>query len=651
METERIVAAMRAVLWAREHWALVLAVDVALFAALYGAVRLAAAGLGRLADRGRLGWVFSLARLYRYALPYQMLVLLCLFTMAAYSACYMGRLALVRPLFDGVFLSQAGSDSWDVLKRLAVICLALAIPLGLLDYAQEFLQKWVMIRSMIDLRRDLCRHMLGLSLKFFHDRKAGDLISRVTNDVSVVQGAMTALFGDLVLQPMMVVVGIGIAAWYSWQLAVGMFVLLPLIVLPVYALGKKMKVSKRKTLDRLGEMTETMNQMFGGIRVVKAFRLESRMLAQFDERCREFVRRHMSLVRAKALSSGFLELAQSAGIAGLVVVGGWLVINRKFGLTGGSFAGFVLAWVAVNRELKTISKTFNILQESVAACDRVFELLDTHAEVEDVGDAVECPPIARGIEFKGVGFAYRDEPVLKDVSISIRQGEVIAIVGPTGAGKSTLLDLMARYYDPTEGAIEVDGVDLRRMARPSLLSRLAIVSQDTFLFHTTIEENIRYGRPQATMEEVRAAAQAANIDDFIVTLPEGYGSIVGERGAKLSGGQRQRIAIARAILRDPQVLLLDEATSALDSESEQAVQAALNRLMEGRTVLVIAHRLSTVQHANRILVLEKGMVVEIGTHAELLDRMGLYSKLYHLQFRETATRQYRAVDTSKISDV
>jgi len=642
VETERFLAAVRVARWVRENWAIVLASDLALFAGLLAGLRFVATwAVPRLRARGSVRGLFALARLYGYAMPYQWLVLACLLVMGTYSACYMGRLALVRPLFDGVFLSHAAEASWSQLVRLSLICLALSLPLGALDYGQEFLQRYIMVRSTVDLRRDVCEHMLGLSLRFYHDRKAGDIISRVTNDVSIVMGAVTALFGDLILQPMMAVVGITIAAYYSWQLSLALLIVLPAVVWPVYSLGNKMRRSKRKTLDRLGDLTESMNQMFGGIRVVKAFRLESRMMGQFDQKCREFVRKHMGLVRAKAMTAGFLELAQSAGIAILVVLGGYLVVHHKFGLTGGSFAGFVLAWVAVNRQIQVIAKTINVLQESIAACDRVFELLDTHAEVEDAPDAIDCPPFERGLEFKGVGFAYRDEPVLADLNATIRPGEVVAIVGPTGSGKSTLLDLVARYYDPLSGAIEVDGVDIRRVKRSSLLSLVAIVAQDTFLFHASIEDNIRYGRAEATHEEVREAARAANIDEFIMTLPETYGSVVGERGAKLSGGQRQRISIARALLRNPRILLLDEATSALDSESEQAVQAALNRLMEGRTTLVIAHRLSTVQHASRILVLDKGRIVESGTHDELLGKMGLYSKLYHLQFRETSTRQHR----------
>jgi subfamily B ATP-binding cassette protein MsbA len=346
--------------------------------------------------------------------------------------------------------------------------------------------------------------------------------------------------------------------------------------------------------------------------------------------------RYLHVVKAKALSSGVQEFLQSATLTILVVGGLWVLCTGWLRLTQAEFIAFLICCASLNRPVKMLTKAWNTLQESLAGCERIFELLEVPPEIVDAPDAVDLPPLRDSIRFRNVSFAYNEEPVLRSVDVEIRKGQVVAIVGPSGAGKSTFLDLLCRFYDPTSGSVEFDGLDIRRVRRDSLLSRVAVVSQENFLFNDTIAENIRYGRPGAADADVEAAARAANIHDLIASLPEGYKSTAGERGAKLSGGERQRIAIARAILRDPALLLLDEATSALDSQNEKLVQGALDKLMRegGRTTFVVAHRLSTIQNADLILVIEKGALVESGSHAELMAKDGLYTRLHRAQFGE-----------------
>jgi subfamily B ATP-binding cassette protein MsbA len=342
----------------------------------------------------------------------------------------------------------------------------------------------------------------------------------------------------------------------------------------------------------------------------------------------------MRVVRAKAFSRSLIELMYIWGTGLLMLLGSYLAINGMWGLTWGRVIAFMAALAFAYKPAKTLVRAFNTVQESLAGCERVFHLLDIEPQIQDAPDAVTLDRIRKGIRFKGVWFAYDTEPVLKDINLEVQKGEIIAIVGRSGAGKSTLCDLILRFYDPTEGCIYIDDFDVRQISRESLFKHIAVVTQDPFLFNTTIKENIRYGKRDATDDEVVVAARAANIHDFIATLENGYDTVVGERGVTLSGGEKQRVTIARAIIKDAAILILDEATSSLDSESEQAVQTALGNLMAGKTTFVIAHRLSTVQHADKIVVLAGGKIAEIGTHSELLTRDGIYKRLYDMQFVE-----------------
>ena len=393
-----------------------------------------------------------------------------------------------------------------------------------------------------------------------------------------------------------------------------------------------MRRKRKKSLEALGDMTGTMIQTFGGIKVVKAFNTEAAQVAEFKAHNESYFRKLMAALRRKGLGENLNLLMM--GLAGAVILVGGSKMLQSGALTAGQLANFALAVAMINSSVRELSKSYNRLVEASTGCERVFELLDQPRDTEhDTGE--ELPKVS-SVEFAGVTFSYDTVHVLDGISFSVRPGSVIAVVGRSGAGKTTLLDLLCRFYDPVKGEIRVSGTDLRKVRRSSLLAHVAVVTQETFLFNTTIGENIRYGRRNAAPAEVESAARSAHIHDFIAGLEKGYDTPVGERGAKLSGGQKQRIAIARAILRDPSILILDEATSALDSESEQAVQAALQNLLrsEHRITFVIAHRLSTIKNADRILVLDGGRLAEEGRHEDLLAKGGVYASLYKTQFTE-----------------
>jgi len=515
---------------------------------------------------------------------------------------------------------------------IAVIGALLGIVGAASTYGYLVIGRWVQFRVLNDIRIEVYRHLLTLSLKFFQRQRGGDLLSRLTNDLLLTERILNFIIVEMMNHPARILVGLVTLLLTSWKLTLVTVVLLPLFVLPLFQLGRRVFRAAKKRQVKQADVTEAMMQTFSGIRVIQAFQMEEEETDRFEEKNEEFLRKAVRVEGAKATARGLMELLYSLTVAGMVLVGGFLILDGAVSL--GRMMAFFAVIGFLYPSFKSLSKVFNQIQECLAGTERVFQLFEERAEVTDRPGAAVLPRPRSSIAFDAVEFAYDAEPVLRGVSFEVPVGKIVAVVGPSGAGKSTMLDLVARFYDPTAGRVLVDGADVRAFSRESLLAHLAVVTQDPFLFNTTVRENIRFAKPDATQPEIEAATRAADIHDFILTLPEGYETNVGERGALLSGGQRQRITIARAILRNPAILLLDEATSSLDTESEAQVQKALRSLMVGRTTFVIAHRLSTVQDADWILVLDRGRLVEEGTHETLLQRRGVYSNLYQIQFSE-----------------
>lgn len=528
---------------------------------------------------------------------------------------------------------QTEDRIFPILIAFAVLGTVLALVIATSNFGREYLANSIVVHVIADMRADLFRHLSQLSLPYFHRKRSGELISRVTNDVGSLQMALRYIFGEVLQHPLTIVSSLVMAFVASPALTFISLPFLPLMFVPMLRSGRKVKKHGRGTLARLGEVTEVMSQLLSGIRVVKAFNMEAAQEAEFRAKTAGFIRANLKMLRAKVMSRSVLEGIYNLLAAVLLAFGGWLLVNRFFQLNLGDFAVFLSAIAMMYQPLKALTKAYNTMAESLAGGERVLEVLQEKPTVPDKPGAPAFARLAEGIEFRGVSYRYGvDQPwVLQDVDFSAKKGSTVALVGPSGAGKSTLLDLLARFYDPSRGAILLDGVDLRDGTHASLLAQTAIVGQDAFLFHTSIYENILYGRPDASREDVEQAARAAAIHDEILQFPEGYETVIGDRGAKLSGGQRQRLTIARALLKDAEILILDEATSALDSESERRVQAALENLMRGRTTFVIAHRLSTIQHADCILVLDRGRIVEMGSHVELQRAGGLYARLLEMQ--------------------
>ncbi len=534
----------------------------------------------------------------------------------------------------------SGSQSEALLRICAIILIAFLLK-NLFDYLRAYSLAYVEQGVIKDLRDGLYSHIHQLSLGYFTNERTGNLISRVTNDVNVLQGSVAASFLNLIREPLLIIVFVGIAVYISWQLTLLSFVVFPFSLLIISRIGIKLHKESGVVQEKIADITSVLQETISGVKVVKAFGMEEFENRKFARETRDYFRQVLKIARIRNLASPTTEFLSVA--AGVVIIwfGGRQVLGGQ-GLTPAEFIGFLLVVFQLMPPVKELSSVVNRFQESSAAGERVFEILDTQPKIRNAPDAIRIRDFRDQIEFRGVSFSY-DEflsqkemngvPVLKNLNLCVRKGEVLAIVGPSGGGKTTLVDLLPRFYDPTDGQIFLDGIDLRKLEIKSLRDQIGIVAQETILFNDSIRNNIAYGLDDCSMDRIVAAAQAANAHEFIQEMPLEYDTFVGERGTKLSGGQRQRISIARALLKNPPIMIFDEATSSLDSESEILVQQAIERLMKNRTTFVIAHRLSTIRNADRIIVIDDGEIIQEGRHADLIkEQSGLYRKLYDMQF-------------------
>jgi subfamily B ATP-binding cassette protein MsbA len=526
------------------------------------------------------------------------------------------------------------ADRFNVIRRLGLIILVLFLLKGLADYGRGYYTVVVEQGVVKDIRDDLFRHVSDLSLSYFHQRRSGQIISRFTNDVNLVRGAVTEGLASLVKEGLLVVVYLSIAVFLSWRLALMCLAAIALYSGIITLIGWRLRKRSHRIQERMADLTSDLQETVTGIRIVKAFAMEATEIAKFARHTADYVTAVLRFEKLGMIGPPLVEvLGAVVALPVLLFFGGHEIFVAKT-LTPARLILFVGAALSLMQPIKRLSQVNSTMQQGVAAAERIFRMMDTRPEVQELPEAREVCCLKQAIRFKAVAFAYGEgHNALEDINLEVKAGEVVALVGPSGGGKSTLVDLIPRFYDPTSGCVEMDGVDLKRLKLGSLRRLIGMVTQETILFNTTVRENIAYGKPEAGMEEIIAAASAANAHGFISEMPEGYETMIGERGAKLSGGERHRLAIARAILKNPPILIFDEATSALDSESEKLVQEAIDRLLSGRTVIVIAHRLSTVAKADRIVVLEGGRIVEEGKHEELIQREGsLYKKLYEMQF-------------------
>jgi len=564
---------------------------------------------------------------------------------------------IVGDLFNTAFGAQGGTGLGGILRgadgaqataltatpadlnRIGLVLAAVFLAQAGFNFLRVFQLGYVGEAVVADLRKQLFEHLMGLSLRFFEERKTGEITSRLTSDIATVQAAVSQAVAQFINQGISLVGGVIVLFFISTQLTLVMLVILPPVIIATAVFGRRLRRISTAFQDEVAEANARAEEALVGIRIVQSFTAErseaARYGAAIDTAFGSAVRR----ARLRAIFVPTVILAMFSGIGVVLWYGGQQALAGT--LAPGTLITFLLLTVIVAGSIGTFAGLYSQIQEAIGASRRIFEILDTDADLPEPAAPVELTAVRGEVRFEGVRFRYGDRGdawVLDGIDLGARPGEVVALVGPSGAGKSTLVTLISRFHDPVEGRITLDGVDLRDLDPRALRGHVGVVPQETLLFSGTIADNVRYARPDAGDAEVVAAAEAANADGFVRAFPDGYATIVGERGVKLSGGQRQRIAIARALLKDPRILVLDEATSSLDSESEALVQVALDHLMRGRTTFVIAHRLSTVLNADRIVVLDQGRVVQTGRHAELLAAGGLYADLYERQFRDAEDR-------------
>lgn len=529
--------------------------------------------------------------------------------------------------------------SGDKTHSLLKICLLVLIAFFLknvFNYLQAYFMTYVEYGAMNDLRDVAYKHLHQLPMSFFKKERVGNLISRFTNDVAIVQASITATFLNLIREPLTIIVFLIIAVSISWQLTLISLIVLPFTMLIIYWIGLKLRKQSGRIQAKLADITSILQETISGVKIVKSFTMEEYENKKFFRETRNYLKLILKIVRVRNLSSPLTEFLSVIIGVFIIYYGGVLVLEQKT-LKASEFLGFLFAIFQLMPPIKELSSVNNRIQESSAAGDRIFEILDTKPNIIDHEHSVELQKFEKNIVFDKVFFQYDDaiEPVLQNISFTVEKGEILALVGPSGGGKSTLVDLIPRFYDPTSGNIFIDGINIKDIKIHSLRKLMGIVTQETFLFNESIRNNIAYGLDNCPLEKIIEAAKTANAHNFILKTPDGYNTVIGERGVKLSGGQRQRLSIARAILKNPDIMIFDEATSALDNESEILVQEAIERMMINRTTFVIAHRLSTIRNATRILVLDKGRIIQMGKHEDLIeDENGLYRRFYEMQFRD-----------------
>ncbi|MGA3104724.1 MAG: ABC transporter ATP-binding protein [Terriglobales bacterium] len=598
-----------------------------------------------------------LLRLVRYVLPYWGPFLASVGLMAMVGLLDAGRVLLIRPIFDRVlnpgsqektiqlfkipgterfinleqFVPSHFHNPWTVV---AFALVAATVLKGIFDYAGTYLVNYAGFGMITDLRDDLYNAILKSSSAFFVKHTTGTLLSTIVSDVEKVQFAMSSVLAEFLQQFFTLVFTAAVAVLVGGRLAWVLLLFVPIILYSSRKIGRQVRTSTRGGQDKLAEIQNILHETITGNRIVKAFGMEKWEMERFRAAARRLFRANLRLVAAFAISSPLMDIFGAVAIALLLLLGRDQ-INRH-GLTEGAFFTFIIAVFKLYDPVRKFAQFNNNFQQAVGASSEIFRFMDVEDEVREKPGAKRIGKFTRSVRFENVSFSYEnlvDSPVvLHGIDLEVKAGEVLAVVGSSGAGKSTLVHLIPRFFDVSSGRILIDGSDVRDVTLDSLRSQIGIVTQDTVLFNDTARNNIAYGQPHVSQKQVEEAARAARAHEFISGLPQGYNTVIGERGVRLSGGERQRIAIARAILKNAPILILDEATSALDSESEALVQAALQNLMSGRTVFVIAHRLSTVRRANRIVVLENGTISDIGAHEELMEKLGTYRRLYELQF-------------------
>ncbi len=591
-------------------------------------------GSGRRAGRGRgvAGLELSqLRRLLGFTRPYRVRLIVGIVAVSISSAFGLAFPLLIRDLFNTAF---GGGSSGAGLNGIVALLFGLFALQAVFNYVRTYNLGLVGEALVADLRKTLFGHVIDLSVRFFEERKTGEITSRLTSDISTVQNAVSQALAQFVNQLITLVGGVVVLLVLNFKLTLVMLAIVPAVVLAAAYFGRRLRRISTRFQDAVGAANATAEEAIQGVRVVKSFTAEDVERRRYGAGIDVSYALALERLRVRALFVPTVILAMFTGIGVVLWYGGHLVLQGS--LKGGDLIAFLLITVFVAGSIGTFTGLYSQLQEALGASKRIFELLDADSDLPEPEAPLHLDAPYGAVRFEGVRFRYGDRgdaPVLDGIDLTAEPGRVIALVGPSGAGKSTLVSLIPRFFDPTEGRILLDDVDLRRLPTRELRGVVGIVPQETQLFSGSIADNIRYGRPLADDAAVAEAARAANADGFIRAFPDGYGTLVGERGVKLSGGQRQRVAIARALLKDPRILILDEATSSLDSESEASVQAALERLMQGRTTFVIAHRLSTVQGADMLLVMDGGRIVQRGSHRALLNEGGLYRELFERQFR------------------